>query len=83
MLPIQRKRDGCVKKDPVITGKKLFSLEERKLLIKHLNRHFHSNWHLLSNRCCYMILSHLFIFHSLFSAFCLFGHPFFQKWSLG
>lgn len=24
MLPIQRKRDGCVKKDPVIMGKKLF-----------------------------------------------------------
>lgn len=28
MLPIQRKRDGCVKKDPVITGKKLFSLQK-------------------------------------------------------
>lgn len=24
MLPIQRKGDGCVKKDPVIMGKKLF-----------------------------------------------------------
>lgn len=41
----------------------------------HLNRHFHLNWHLLSTP----VLLHYFkptislIFHSLFSAFCLFG----------